>query len=167
MARMSVNENKRNSLKTNGNVSSLFISIKTSQICYIGNVARHSNSWLELFAQHLLQQSLSRHALSVMACTLTNNSTATEHAEETQLAELLSQEAGLTSEIELKVIRNELIDYTYKDKGDEVKLQKVQVIMQSKIADQYCLAVAKLQKKKGQANSGPFPDRHHVEVYSH
>jgi hypothetical protein len=82
-----------------------------------------------------------------MACTNTNNSIATEHAEETQLAELLSQEAGLTSEIELKVIRNELIDYTYKDKGDEVKLQKVQVIMQSKIADQYCLAVAKLQKK--------------------
>ena len=82
-----------------------------------------------------------------MACTLANNGTATEHTEETQLAELLNQEAGLISEIELKVIRNELIDYTYTYKGNEVKSQKVQVIMQSKIADQYCLGVAKLQKQ--------------------
>ena len=63
------------------------------------------------------------------------------------MAELLNQEAGLISEIELKVIRNDLIDYNYKDKGNDVKLQKVQVIMQSKIADQYCLGVAKLQKQ--------------------
>ena len=70
-----------------------------------------------------------------------------EHTEETQLAELLTQEAGLTSEIELKVIRNDLIDYTYTFKGNEVKSQKVQVIMQSKIADQYCLGVAKIQKQ--------------------
>jgi len=82
-----------------------------------------------------------------MACTLANNSTATEHTEETQLAELLNQEAGLTSEIELKVIRNDLIEYTYTYKGNEVKSQKVQVVMQSKIADQYCLGVAKLQKQ--------------------
>ena len=82
-----------------------------------------------------------------MACTLANNSTATEHTEETQLAELLNQEAGLTSEIELKVIRNDLIEYTYAYKGSEVKSQKVQVVMQSKIADQYCLGVARLQKQ--------------------
>ena len=57
--------------------------------------------------------------------------------EEAQLAELVNQEAGRTSEIELKVIRNELINYTYAYNATEVKSQKVQVILQSKIADQY------------------------------
>ena len=74
-------------------------------------------------------------------------STAAEHTQEAQLAELLNQEAGLTSEIELKVIRNELSSYTYKFDGKEVKSQKVQVVFQSKIPEQYCLGVAKLQKK--------------------
>ena len=36
---------------------------------------------------------------------------ATEHTEVPQLAELVNQEAGLSTEIELKVIRNDLIDY--------------------------------------------------------
>ncbi len=40
-------------------------------------------------------------------------SAATEHTEEPQLAELVNQEAGLSSEIELKVIRNEIVEYTY------------------------------------------------------
>ena len=40
-------------------------------------------------------------------------SAATEHTEEPQLAELVNQEAGLTSEIELKVIRNEIMEYTF------------------------------------------------------
>ncbi len=39
-----------------------------------------------------------------------SNSAATEQTEEPQLAELVNQEAGLSSEIELKVIRNEIID---------------------------------------------------------
>ena len=47
-----------------------------------------------------------------MANLSADNSTAAEHTEEAQLAELVNQEAGKTSEIELKVIRNELIDYT-------------------------------------------------------
>ena len=72
---------------------------------------------------------------------------ATEHAEEPQLAELLNQEAGLSSGIELKVIRNEIIDYTYPYNGNQLSAQKVQVILQSKIPDQYCLGVARLQKK--------------------
>jgi len=82
-----------------------------------------------------------------MAASSANNSAATEHTEEAQLAELVNQEAGRTGEIELKVIRNELINYTYSYNGSEVKSQKVQVILQSKIADQYCLGVAKLKKK--------------------
>ena len=42
-----------------------------------------------------------------------SDSAATEHTEEPQLAELVNQEAGLATEIELKVIRNDLVDYTY------------------------------------------------------
>ena len=42
-----------------------------------------------------------------------SDSAATEHTEEPQLAELVSQEAGSATEIELKVIRNVLMDYTY------------------------------------------------------
>ena len=40
-------------------------------------------------------------------------SAATEHAEEPQLAELVTQEAGKSTEIELKVIRNDLVHYKY------------------------------------------------------
>ena len=68
---------------------------------------------------------------------------ATEHTEVPQLAELVNQEAGLSTEIELKVIRNDLIDYTYTFKGNEVATQKVQIVLQSKIAEQYCMGVAK------------------------
>ena len=39
-----------------------------------------------------------------------SNSAATEHTEEPQLAELVNQEAGSATEIELKVIRNVLMD---------------------------------------------------------
>ena len=83
-----------------------------------------------------------------MAAAAAENDGATpEHTEEPQLAELLSQESGLTTDIELKVIRNQVIDYSYKSDGTEVSSQKVQVILQSKIPEQYCLGVAKLQKK--------------------
>jgi hypothetical protein len=56
---------------------------------------------------------------------------ATEHTEGPQLAELVNQEAGSSTEIELKVIRNDLTDYTYKFKGNEVATQKVQIVLQS------------------------------------
>ena len=73
---------------------------------------------------------------------------ATEHTEEPQLAELVTQEAGLSTEIELKVIRNDLVDYKYTYKGIQVPTQKVQIVLQSKQPEQYCLGVAKLQKKR-------------------
>ena len=76
-----------------------------------------------------------------------SDSAATEHTEEPQLKELVNQEAGLSSEIELKVIRSEIVDYTYPYNGNQVPTQKLQIIPQSKIAEQYCLGVAKLQKK--------------------
>ena len=76
-----------------------------------------------------------------------NDSAATERTEEPQLAELLTQEAGMSTEIELKVIRNEVMEYAYLWQGKEVLTQKLQIILQSKIAEQYCLGVAKLQKK--------------------
>ena len=71
---------------------------------------------------------------------------ATEHTEEPQLAELVNQEAALSSEIELKVIRHEVLDYTYKWQGRQVPTQKLQVLLQSKLPDQYCLGVAKVVK---------------------
>ena len=74
------------------------------------------------------------------------------------MAELVNQEAGLSTEIELKVIRNDLIDYTYTFKGNEVATQKVQVVLQSKIAEQYCLGVAKL-KNKDKAELKKIADR--------
>ena len=76
-----------------------------------------------------------------------SDSVATEHTEAPQLAELVNQEAGMSTEIELKVIRNELMDYTYRYNGNEVATQKLQIVLQSKRAEQYCLGVAKLQKK--------------------
>ena len=90
-----------------------------------------------------------RHASALMATAVASASSAsaTEQTEGPQLAELISPQAGLTSDIELKVIRNEIINYSYKSEGVEVSTQKVQVLLQSKIADQYCLGVAKLQKK--------------------
>ena len=74
-------------------------------------------------------------------------SAATEHTEEPQLAELVTQEAGLSTQIELKVIRNDLVHYTYTYNGKQVPTQKVQIVLQSKQAEQYCLGVAKLQRK--------------------
>ena len=76
-----------------------------------------------------------------------NSSAATEHTEEPQLAEIVNQEAGSSTAIELKVVRNELVHYTYPWKGAQISTQKVQIVLQSKVAQQYCLGVAKLQKK--------------------
>ena len=81
-----------------------------------------------------------------MASSNDKSGDATEHTEEPQLAELLNQEAANISNIELKVTRTQLIAYTYEFKGKQVSSQKVQVILQSKIANQYCLGVAKLHK---------------------
>ena len=82
-----------------------------------------------------------------MAFNAGSNSAVTEHTEEPQLRELLNPEAGMSTEIELKVVRNEILDYTYPWQGNQVSTQKVQILLQSKIAEQYCLGVAKLQKK--------------------
>ena len=76
-----------------------------------------------------------------------SDSAAAEHTQEPQLAELLSQETGLSTQIELKVIWSEIMDYTYMWQGKDVHTQKLQIVLQSKIAEQYCLGVAKLQKK--------------------
>ena len=98
-------------------------------------------------------------------------SAATEHTEEPQLAELVTQEAGLSTEIELKVVRNDLVHYTYLFKGNQVSTQKVQIVLQSKQAEQYCLGVAKLQKKDEtelkKESSRSLADWHHMEVPSH
>ena len=82
-----------------------------------------------------------------MAAATENDGAATEHSEEPQLAELLNQDAGQTSVIELKVVKSQVIEYSFKIDGGQVSSQKVQVVLQSKIPNQYCLGVARLQKK--------------------
>ena len=53
----------------------------------------------------------------------------------------------MTSDIELKVIRNAIMSYTYPWKGTDVATEKFQIVLQSNIEDQYCVGVAKLWKK--------------------
>ena len=50
---------------------------------------------------------------------------AAEITEEPQLAELLNQEASLSTEIEPKVIRNQIVDYTYPWEGKTVPMSEV------------------------------------------
>ena len=70
--------------------------------------------------------------------TVGSDSAATEHTEVPQLAELVNQETGLSTEIELTAIRNDLMDYTDTFKGNEVATQKVQIALQSKIQPCVC-----------------------------
>ena len=77
----------------------------------------------------------------------TASSAVTEHSDETPLAELLNQEAGQTGAYELKVQRAEIVDYTYLWQGKQIPTQKLQVLLQSHKPEEYCLGVAKLQKK--------------------
>ena len=72
---------------------------------------------------------------------------ATEHSDATPLSELLNQECGQTGSYELKVIRVEIVDYSYPWQGKQIATQKVQAILQSHKPEEYCIGVAKLQKK--------------------
>ena len=99
----------------------------------------YQGSRLELVAQHSFGPTLIMSSKAEQA-----QGAATEHTEEPQLAELVNHGAGLSSEIELKVIRHEILDYTYNGQGRQVPTQKLQVLLQSKLPDQYCLGVAKL-----------------------
>ena len=77
-----------------------------------------------------------------------SNTSGTGHqSEEVQLAEMVNQEACRSCQIELKVIRTQIVSYTYSWNGKQVETQKLQVILQSKIAEQYCIGVARLQKQ--------------------
>ena len=79
-----------------------------------------------------------------MASATEKTGAATEDTEEPQLAELLNQEAGNSIVVELKVFHKAVIDYRWKVDGGERSSQKIQVVLQSKIPDQYCLGVAKM-----------------------
>ncbi len=70
---------------------------------------------------------------------------ATEHTGEPQLAELLSNGAGAIGEYDVKVRIAKIIDYSYTYQGRTVATQKLEVELQSLIAEQYCLGVAKLK----------------------
>ena len=70
-----------------------------------------------------------------------------DQTEEVQLAEMVSQEACRSCQIELKVIHNQIMNYSYTWSGKQVDAQKLQVILQSKHAEQYCIGVARLLKQ--------------------
>ena len=72
---------------------------------------------------------------------------AAEQTEELELSELVSQVACRSCQIDLKVIHNQIIDYTYTWNGKQVETQKLQVILQSKRPEQYCMGFARLQKQ--------------------
>ena len=57
---------------------------------------------------------------------------ATEHSDATPLSELLNQESGQTGEYELKVIRVEIIDYTYPWQGKKILTQKLPALLKLK-----------------------------------
>ncbi len=75
------------------------------------------------------------------------SSAATEHSHATPLSELLNQESGQTGEYEFTVLRAVILEYTYPWQGKKVPTQKVQALLQSHKPEEYCLGVAKLQKK--------------------
>ena len=72
---------------------------------------------------------------------------ATEHSSESQLAELLSQEAGHIGEYELKVLRSSIVDYSYRWKGETNHTQKLVVLLRSRIPEQYCLGTVRPKKQ--------------------
>ena len=73
---------------------------------------------------------------------------ATEHSDTTPLSQLLNQGSGQAGAYELKVVRAEIVDYyTYTWQGKQIATQKVQVLLQSHNPIEYCLGLAKLQKK--------------------
>ena len=74
-------------------------------------------------------------------------SAATEHTEEPQLAEIVNQEAGLSTAIELKVVRNKRVTYTYTHNGEQKQTEKLEIELQSKDPEQYCLGIAKRKGK--------------------
>ena len=69
------------------------------------------------------------------------------YSDATPLSELLNQECGQTGAHELKVVRAEIIDYSYSWQGKQIATQKIQVLLQSHKPEEYCLGVAKLQKR--------------------
>ena len=71
---------------------------------------------------------------------------ATERSD-TALSELLNQESGQAGAHELLVSRAMIVDYQYPYNGKQIETQKLQVLLQSHNAEEYCLGVAKLQKK--------------------
>ena len=72
---------------------------------------------------------------------------ATEHTEETPLKEILTPQAAGASEITVKVVKAEVVQYSYEWKGKKVDTKKFVCILLSKSAPEYCLGTAKLQNK--------------------
>ena len=74
----------------------------------------------------------------------------TEASEQAPLADLVTQEAGMSSEYTLTAWKPQIIEYTYKWNGKDVTTKKLQVILLSPNPAQYCLGVARIRKDQPQ-----------------
>ena len=72
-----------------------------------------------------------------------NSSAATEHTAEPQLAEIQPRSTA----IELKVVHNKLVTYTYTYNGEQKQTEELEIVLQSKVPEQYCLGIAKRKGK--------------------
>ena len=63
------------------------------------------------------------------------------------LIDLVSDSAGEANSWLVKVFSSDIIKYSYTFNGRTVNTMKLQLLLLSTIADQYCLAVAKLEKR--------------------
>lgn len=72
---------------------------------------------------------------------------ATEHSDTTPLLQLLNQESGQARAYELKVVRAEVVAYTFPFQGKQIATQKVQALLKSHNPIEYCLGIAVLQKE--------------------
>ena len=86
---------------------------------------------------------------------------------DTPLSELVSDEAGQTGGWDLQVFRSEFQEYSYIWKGTSVTSKKLVVILKSSRPQQYCLGIARMQKKDEDElkNEGQVSGRYSLEIH--
>ena len=73
-----------------------------------------------------------------------------QDAREIKLKEVLSQDAGKSAVIEMKVLAADLAVYEYQGRdGKKKEGRKLQIILITKDASQYCIGVAKMTPRGG------------------
>ena len=92
------------------------------------------------------------------------NSAATEHTDDLQLIELVNPEAGMSFEMDLKVIRNEIVNYTYSWQSSAyTEATSCFTIENSRAVLLGCCKIAKERPKRTQADCKSVADWHDME----